>query len=210
MLIEQTILPNRAVKFSQPSQYNKCSPKEESIAYKQGQRYPFLVPGQKREDTYERRLSKFKLNVPYDALGVPNGPKFCGNTIIVNAKTFNKYLQHYKPHNYRGWRVSELGHRQRNVEIDTRTVPQYNDVNLGSWKQWGIKDQDAKELQCEPDSDKISIDEMPYLNVGGVKIYTGAGKDVLTISGEVGSADLWTGRRGEGNFFVAYLGEVCQ
>ena len=210
MFIEQTIRPSRAVKFSQPAQCSKCSPKEESIVYKEGQSYPFLVPGEKRQDAYQKKLSKFKLNVPYDALGVPNGPKFCGNTIIVNAKTFNKYLRHYKPHSSSGWPVSELGHRQRDIEIDTRTVPEYNEVDLDSWKQWGIKDQDAEEVQCEPDSDRISIDEMPYLNVQGAKIFTGAGKDVLTVTGEVGSADLWTGRREEGNFFVADLGEVCQ
>ncbi|KAJ7386526.1 hypothetical protein OS493_008662 [Desmophyllum pertusum] len=97
-------------------------------------------------------------------------------------------------------------------EIDTRTVPQYNDVNLN---QWRAKDQSVKrerersqldetqDIKCEPDSDRISIDELAQLSPqnGKVTINTGAGKDVLSINAMIGK--VYSNKR---DYLVADLG----
>ncbi|KAL9950616.1 hypothetical protein ACROYT_G043139 [Oculina patagonica] len=82
-----------------------------------------------------------------------------------------------------------VGNYQRNVEIDTRTVPQYNDVDLDQWsaKYQTVKRErepsqrdEAQEIECAPESDRISIDELSLLNPhnGRVTINTGALKQI--------------------------------
>ena len=87
-------------------------------------------------------------------------------------------------------------------------MPQYNDVDLSAWKPWDIKELGGtQELKCEPDSNRISIDEMTRFNPinGRLTINTGAGQDMLSINGRIKG----TGDQRDGNFIVADLGEVC-
>ena len=126
VLVERTIRPNTPIKFKQPScevpNKTSCDPKQ--TIYK---RKNYLVLGRERESTYTKH--QFKLDYPYDFLGYPIESKFCGNTINVNTVSFRQYMEFFW-RKYGGRRRYKVGDYQRNVEIDTRTVPQYNDVDL--------------------------------------------------------------------------------
>lgn len=127
VLIERMIQPNTQIKFWQPScavpSTSPCDPKK--ATYK-GKNY--LVLGTQRKSSYTEH--EFKLDVPYDFFGAPTESKFCGNTINVNTVAFGEYLE-VLARKYRSDRGRLVGNYQRNVEIDTRTVPQYNDVDPG-------------------------------------------------------------------------------
>ncbi|KAJ7386528.1 hypothetical protein OS493_008664 [Desmophyllum pertusum] len=169
VLVERMIQPNTPIKFSQPScttpGTTPCDPK--TTDYKEKR---YLALGRQRKSTYTKH--EFKLDFPYDFLGIPTESKFCGNTINVNTVSFRQYIE-FLGRKYRSDRGRLVGNYQRNVEIDTRTVPQYNDVDLN---QWRAKDQSVKrgrersqldetqDIKCEPDSDRISIDELAQLS----------------------------------------------
>ncbi|KAL9977465.1 hypothetical protein ACROYT_G014871 [Oculina patagonica] len=196
LLLERKIQPNTPIKFWQPSctipGTTPCDPK---TAQYQDERY--LILGRKRK--FQSTNSKFKLDLPYDFLGVPTESKFCGNTINIDTLSFQEYLNFRMsefPRRINRWeKLGEVyGKYQRNVEIDTQAVPQYNDVDLN---QWLAKDQTVKrereprqldaiqDIKCEPESDRISIDDLSRMNpsTGRVTINTGSGKDVLFING---------------------------
>ncbi|KAL9950615.1 hypothetical protein ACROYT_G043138 [Oculina patagonica] len=210
VLLEKHIQPNTPIKFWQPScaapGTAPCDPKTANYQEKR-----YFVLGQKRQFTNP----KFKLDLPYDFLGVPTESKFCGNTINVNTVSFQEYLRSLlRTFPSRGrWEHfgRAYGNYQRNVEIDTRTVPQYNNVDLN---QWPTEDQTVKrerepsqldatqDIKCEPESDRISIDDLSKMNPfnGRVTINTGAGKDVLSINGVIGDGG------NSKNYLVADLG----
>ena len=120
--------------------------------------------------------------------------KFCSDTISINTGSFREYIAFLS----RKYRITTVGLVHRNVEIDTSTaVPQYNDVNLSPFstkdeafkreRKTGHSD-DTGADHCEPESDRISIDELTRISPvhGQVKIDTGAGNDVFVMSGVVG------------------------
>lgn len=208
VLVERMIQPNTPIKFWQPSCATQgTSPCDHKTANYQGKRY--LVLGRERKSQYTRH--EFKLDLPYDFLGVPTESKFCGNTINVNTVSFRQYLE-FLGRKYRSDRGRLVGNFQRNVEIDTRAVPRYNDVDPN---QWRAKDQTSKrerepsqldetqDIKCDPESDRISIDELSLLHPynGRVTINTGAGKDVLSINGMIGKVES-----NKENYLVADLG----
>ena len=208
VLVERMIQPNTHIKFWQPScATSGTTPCDPKTANYQGKRY--LVLGRERKSQYTKH--EFKLDLPYDFLGVPTESKFCGNTVNVNTVSFRQYLE-FLGRKYCSDRGRLVGNFQRNVEIDTRAVPEYNDVDLN---QWRAKDQTEKrerepslldetqDIKCEPESDRISIDELSLLHPynGRVTINTGAGKDVLSINGMVGKVDS-----SKENYLVADLG----
>ena len=61
----------------------------------------------------------------------------------------------------------------------------------------------SEELSCEPESDRISIDELSSLSPwnGRVEVWTGAGKDVLSIQAVIGSPG-----NGRNTYVLADLG----
>lgn len=208
VLVERQIQPNTPIKFWQPSCASTnaapCDPK--TFNYK-GKRY--LVLGRQRKSLYTKH--EFKLELPYDFLGVPTESKFCGNTININTVTFRQYLE-ILWRKYRSDRGRLVGNYQRNVEIDTRVVPQYNDVNVNQYRARDQTDKREREqslldeiedIKCVPESDRISIDELTQLSprYGKVTINTGAGRDVLSINGMVGTVES-----SKGDYLVADLG----
>ena len=127
VFVEKTIKPNTWINFKHPScavpNTTPCDPKKATYKGKQ-----YLVLGTQRQASYTKH--EFVLDVPYDFLGVPTESKFCGNIINVNTVSFRKYLE-FLWRKYRTDRGRFVGNYQRNVKIDTKTVPQYNDVVLG-------------------------------------------------------------------------------
>ena len=207
VLVQRRITPNTPIRFFQPSCQTGTPPCDPKTRDYQGKRYFML--GRERKSTYTEH--EFTLDLPFDFLGVPLEPKFCGNTINVNTVSFRQYIEFLgKSHRRNLWQTVGIVHR--NVEIDTRTVPQYNDADLN---QFRAKDKaskrerkasrldDTEAVKCEPESDRISIDELTRINPvhGQVTINTGAGKDVLMINGMVGNIDY-----SNKDFLVADLG----
>ena len=190
VLIESTkIRPNTPIKFFQPSCKTGTAPCDPKTAVYQSKRY--LVLGEERRSTYSD--SKFQLDVRYDFLGAPLERKFCGNTINVNTGSFREYIEFLS----RRYRMATVGLVHRNVEIDTSAVPQYNDVDLSHFsardeaskrERKTSHSDDTRAGHCEPESGRISIDELTRINPvhGQVKIDTGAGNDVFVMSGMVG------------------------
>jgi hypothetical protein len=210
VLIKKGINPDTLMKFTQPSCAvgggSPCDPKKDTYNGK-----PYLVLGEERRSTDSR--SQFQLDMPYDFIGVPTETRFCGNTITINTRSFRQYIE-YLDRELLEWEVKKkIGYYHRNIEIDTKTVPQYNSVNMDEWKRskkslisTNIKDSledDIQEIKCEPDSDRISIDELAYLDPSGgkIKIDTGAGKDILSINAMIGKVDS-----SKTDFIVADLG----
>jgi len=139
--------------------------------------------------------------MPYDFIGVPTESRFCGNTITINTRSYRKYIEKLDFELFE-WEVKNtIGYFHRNIEIDTTNVPQYNQVNMNEWqrskrssisnKTRGHLGDDIDENNCDPQSDRISIDELEYLdpNTGKIKIETGQGNDVLSINSMIGKID---------------------
>ena len=177
VLVEKQIQPDTPIKFWQPScavpNTAPCDPKKTN--YKDN---PYLVAGHQRESTYTEH--EFTLELPYDVMGVPLEPKFCGNTINVNTVSFRQYIE-FLERKYRRSFYRLVGNNQRNVEIDTWALPQYNDVDLSQFSA-NLNDQastlqrnrsqldETQEIKCEPESDRISIDELAQLSPQNGKV----------------------------------------
>ncbi|KAK2563041.1 hypothetical protein P5673_014050 [Acropora cervicornis] len=190
IMIEKKIRPDTPIKFLQPSCATPGTPCDPKRASYKGNNY--LVLGTQRKDTYTSH--EFKLDVPYDFFGAPTEPKFCGNTVNLNTVSFKEYIE-FLGRKYQRDRWRLIGSYQRNVEVDTTAVPQYNDVDIGQFVQAETPSKrmvsqldEVDEVKCEPASDRISIDELALLNprTGKVTINTGRGKDVLSIQSMVG------------------------
>lgn len=197
------------MKFKQPScasQGSPCDPKKDTYNGK-----PYLVLGENRRSTDSR--SQFQLDMPYDFIGVPTESRYCGNTITVNTWSFRRYIEKIDFELFE-WEVKKkIGYYHRNIEIDTKNIPQYNELNMNEWrrsKRSSISNKttdqledEIEEIKCEPESDRISIDELEYLdpNNGKIKIETGPGKDLLSINSMIGKVD-----GSKSDFIVADLG----
>jgi len=212
VLIKKRIRPDTQIRFVQPSCVNEgaspCDPKQETY---DGKRY--LVLGQRRESTDPR--PEFSLDMPYDYVGAPTEAKFCGNTINIITTPFRQYIEYLVR---RRLRISStIGYFHRNIEINTQTVPQYNDVNFGTWRRRSkrafiskVMKMSANEsiadlvLDCDPSSDRIAIDELDHLDptTGRVTINTGPGKDVLSLNSMIGDVNS-----NKQDFIVSDLGE---
>lgn len=174
VLVEKQIQPDTPIKFSQPScavpDSTPCDPKKASYKGKS-----YLVAGHQRKSSYTEH--EFVLKLPYDFMGVPTEPKFCGNTINVNTVSFRQYIE-FLGRKYRRSRHRLVGNYQRNLEIDTRTVPQYNDADLNQFRanDQAVKQRkrslldETQEIKCEPESDRISIDELAQLSPRSGKV----------------------------------------
>ena len=130
IMIEKKIRSDTPIKFLQPSCATPGTPCDPKRASYKGNNY--LVLGTQRKDTYTSH--EFKLDVPYDFFGAPTEPKFCGNTINLNTVSFKEYIEFLgRMYERDRWRL--IGNYQRNVEVDTTAVPQYNDVDIGKEKK---------------------------------------------------------------------------
>ena len=132
VLIKRGIQPDTLIRFTQPSCANSgaspCNPKRETYAGKS-----YLVLGDRRQSTDSR--PQFALEMPYDFIGVPIEPRFCGNTININTLSFRKYIE-YLDRELFDWEIKKnIGYYHRNLEIDTQNVPSYNEVNLEQWQR---------------------------------------------------------------------------
>jgi len=212
VMIKRRIRPDTQIRFVQPSCVNEgaspCDPKQETY---DGKRY--LVLGQRRESTDPR--PEFSLDMPYDYVGAPTEAKFCGNTINIITTPFRQYIEYLVR---RRLRISStIGYFHRNIEINTQTVPQYNDVNFGTWRRRSkrafiskVMKMSANEsiadpvVDCDPSSDRIAIDELDHLDptTGKIIINTGAGKDVLSLNSMIGDVNS-----NKQDFIVSDLGE---
>ena len=208
VLISKMIQPDNPIKFWQPSCRTPCNPKTTTYKNKR-----YFVLGVERHSTYTKH--EFTLDLPHDFVGAPIESKFCGNTININTMIYGQFWDYAGRQKVSIGRA-QLGAYQRNVEIDTRTVPKY-DVDLRQFSRGndkplkrhkiGQRQKDVvQELTCEPDSDRINIDRLDRLSPwsGIVIIRTGAGRDVLSINGMIGKVHRDYRRE---NYLDADLGE---
>lgn len=181
VLIKKGITPHTPINFVQPSCTTQgtspCDPKQETF---KGKKY--FVLGQRRQSTDKR--PEFSLDMPYDFIGAPTEPKFCGNTIVINTTPFRKFIECLDKKNKKKTK-SSIGPFHRNIDIDTQKVPEYNDVDFASWTrskrafigQLTKNRSKTAELDsaCDPTGDRIVVDELDHLdpNSGKITINTG-------------------------------------
>ena len=122
-IIGPNIRPSDPITFRQPActtESASSTPCDPNTKVFHGNKY--LVVGTERESSD----NDFPLDVTSDFLGRPKSARFCGNTICLNAMSYYKTLSGSGP----GVSFPDV----RSLTIDTTTVPEYNEVDVSSFK----------------------------------------------------------------------------
>ena len=180
VFLQTRITPSTPVSFRQKSCSSACNP--DKYQYENN---PYLVLGTRRQSTDERE--QFQLDMPFDFIGVPTQSRFCGNTILVNTGTYHRVMKTFPSGFFKGTPFNHRG-----FDIDTTSPPpRYNDLDMINWyrrrsKRGSVsrKNKDSPSDNCQPESDRIMIEELEIINDSindRAIVYTGDEDDVLTI-----------------------------